>query len=216
MSFTNITSELREAGVHAEELRTALVHLQQNVYAFDELVMQGKFGAVSPAVIIDQAEDIRRTLVQNVENHLVPIGKAIEDSDRIISPLIDYVDLEDARSLIHDQTLSTRESQFAATNLSEVEGALARTARLAPSNPNTISIARIVADEATSGLESARRSIHCLTGYLPRLADRFESGPSPSAPVVQLPEQSIAPVAEKAKVLRLSREINHAEAVGHC
>lgn len=216
MTNEAIANALREAAAHAVQLQMALVNRQRALYEFDETATRGKDGRTSPAVIVDQAEDIRRSVVQDVEVHLVPIVQAIADSDRVVSPLIDHVPLDEAKQLARDLMLLIKESREAAANLGYVEAALSRTSQLVPSNPHPISIARVTADEATDAMERARRSVYNLTEYLPSLAEKFADGPS-AAPPVKLasaaPLRKVGQHEEKLKALSVTRSAEPGRAV---
>jgi hypothetical protein len=207
MAHEQIAHELRTAATHAAHLQSALIRRQRMLYDFDETATRGKYRLDSPAVIIDQAEDIRRSLVQDVEEHLVPIVKTIADSDRVVSPLLDHVDLDEAKLLARSQMLLLQESNEAASNLAEVEAALSRTSQLSPSNEATASIALLSADDSTAAMERAQRAAFCLTEYLPALAMRFEDGPKPGGPMrlTSVNPPSIANPDEKARSLTVSR-----------
>lgn len=207
MAYEQVAHELRTAATHAAHLQSALIRRQRTLYDFDETATRGAYGISSTAVIIDQAEDIRRSLVQDVEEHLVPIARAIADSDHVVSPLLDRVDLDEAKQLARSQMLLLQESHEAAANLGEVESALSRTSQLSPSNEATASIARLSAEDSTAAMERARRAVFCLAEYLPALAKRFEDEPKPvgpSGPTLVNPP-TLATAAEKVKALTVGR-----------
>lgn len=147
---------LADAIKHAAQLQELIGHRQRSLIDFDEAAGRAKFGLGSSAVVVDQAEDIRRALLQDLETHLVPIVVAAVGLAGRGNPEIPM--------------RVAREAQDVAVGLSRAEASLARTAQFSPSSPNTGSVATMSAEEATDAINAVGASLDRLTRDLSEIA----------------------------------------------
>jgi hypothetical protein len=156
--------ELAVAVQHAAQLQAVMTQRQRSLIEFDETAGRAKYGLGSSAVVVDQAEDIRRPLLHDLETHLVPIVVAAVGLAGRGNPEIPM--------------RVAREAQDVAVGLSRAEASLARTAQFSPSSPNTGSIATMSAEEAADAIAAVVASLDRLTRDLTELVGK----PAPTKP----------------------------------
>lgn len=164
MKEAAIDVELADAVEHAAQLQAVMTHRQRSLREFDEAAGRAKLGLGSSAVVVDQAEDIRRALLQDLELHLVPI-------------VVAAVGLA-GRGRPEVPMRVARQAQDVAVGLSHAEASLARTAQFSPSSPNAGSVAAMSAEEASDAINAAVASLDRLASDLADLA----SSPEPPYP----------------------------------
>jgi len=193
MRELEVDSELAGAAKHAAQLQAAVTQRLRALIEFEDSAGRAKYGLESSAVVVDQAEDIRRSLLQDLETHLVPIVVAAVGLAGRGDP---EIPMRVAKS-----------AQDVAAGISHAEGSLARTAQFSPSSPNAGSIATMSAEEAADALDATLASLDRLTRDLAELTDQPTHDRSAEA-------HNSLPAGENARSLSLKSQLGRGHALG--
>lgn len=167
------TARLRLATDHAAALQAGLSRRQDDLLTLEESVRHMATSGSSGLIVLDRAEDLRRTINTHSVEQVAPIRVALTQAGMTIGHLVTNgaMSPDDARALKHIVDIADGETRLAMSELEGVSRALIPTCQCSASDPALDRIAQRSVDEAANRLEHARRSVFRLVEDLPGITE---------------------------------------------
>ena len=151
---------LRLASDQSESMQYGLRHRQDDLLALEEDVRLVASGRTTGRVVIDEAEDIRRSVAVHTTDHLLEIKVAIDRASLTLAVATSDGDVAPDLAVRLERHIgnATRETLRANGHLEGVVNALRRISQAVPGEEDLARTAQISIDSAAAQLDSARRA----------------------------------------------------------
>jgi len=167
-----VVSRLRLATEQAEAVQADLSHRQNDLLQMEDSLRGLATGEASGLVVVDRAEDLRRTLNIDKAEQLTDIHLTLTQAESAIRQRASddetSPDVEPPQVRLLD--VAIEEVRRAMIEIFWIDRALTPTCQCVPSDPDLGSIAQRSIDESANRLEHARRSVFRLVEDLPFVA----------------------------------------------
>jgi len=166
---------LRLASDQSESMQWGLRHRQDDLLDLEEDVRLVASGRTTGRVVIDEAEDIRRSVAVYTTDHLLEIKVAIDRASLTLAVATSDGDVPPDLAVRLKRLIgnATRETLRANAHLAGVVNALRRISQAVPGEEDLARTAQVSIDSAAAQLDSARRATFRI-GAPPRRRARAE------------------------------------------
>jgi len=153
-------ARLRLAADQSESMQDGLRHRQDDLLALEQDVRLVASGRTTGRVVIDGAEDIRRSVTVYTTDHLPEIKVAIDRASITLAVATSDGDVSSDVAVRRERHVdnATRETFRANGHLEGVVDALRRTSQALPGEEDLARTAQTSVDSAAAQLDSARRA----------------------------------------------------------
>jgi len=160
---------LRLASDQSKSMQWGLRHRQDDLLDLEEDVRLVASGRTTGRVVIDEAEDIRRSVAVYTTDHLLEISVAIDRASLTLAVATSDGDVPPDLAVRLERLIgnATRETLRAIGHLEGVVNALRRISQAVPGEEDLARTAQVSIDSAAAQLDSARRATFCIGEHLP-------------------------------------------------
>ena len=155
----SVVARLRLAADQAESLQRGLSDRQDDLLALEESVHHMRTGRSTGRVVVDQAEDLRRTVMIQSRDQLTNVRTALTRATVAIVHAATDTSLRPDRAQVLVQVINVagEEARHAADGLRYIDRALAYMSEANPSDRDLMPVAQRCIDESAKRLEQVRR-----------------------------------------------------------
>lgn len=203
-------ARLHLATDQSESMQYGLRHRQDDLLALEQDVRLVASGRTTGRVVIDEAEDIRRSVAIYTTDHLPEIKVALDRASLTLAVAASDGDVPPDVAARLEQHIgnATRETLRANDHLEEVVNALRRTSQALPGEEDLARTAQTSVDYAAAQLDSARRATFRIVEDLPIIERELkeisvaseQAAETPSAGTVTPAPRSIGQLAERHRL----------------
>jgi hypothetical protein len=200
-------ARLHLATDQSEAMQYGLRHRQDDLLALEQDVRLVASGRTTGRVVIDEAEDIRRSVAIYTTDHLPEIKVALDRASLTLAVVTSDGDVPPDVAARLEQHIgnATRETMRANDHLEEVVDALRRTSQALPGEEDLARTAQVSVDAAAAQLDSARRATFRIVEDLPIIerelkeisAERDQLAEPPPPRMVTPAPRSLGQAAER-------------------
>ncbi len=200
-------ARLHLATDQSEAMQYGLRHRQDDLLALEKDVRLVASGRTTGRVVIDEAEDIRRSVAIYITEHLPEIKVALDRASLTFAAAMSDGDVPRnvAAQLERHVGNLTRETERANEHLEDVVNALRRTSQALPGEEGLAVTAQASVDTAAGRLEQARRATFRIVEDLPTIerelkeisAERDQATATPSTGTPTPSTHSVGQLAER-------------------